>query len=64
MFCPLTGTLIMELVRENPRADDIILSDLAYCVGKCFRRPWKFAIAGHDKLVMELSTYPSCTLHR
>jgi hypothetical protein len=26
-------------------------------------RPWKFAIEDSDKLVMELSTYISCTLY-
>jgi len=40
------------------------MTDFTECAGKYFRQPWKFAIAGRDKLVTDLSTYPSCTLYR
>jgi len=40
-----------------------MMFDFADCVDKCLRRPWRFAIAGSNKLVTELSTYTSCTLY-
>jgi hypothetical protein len=40
-----------------------MMFDFADREDKCFRRPWRFAVAGSDKLVTELSTYTSCTLY-
>jgi len=56
-------TFITKFVRENPKADDIMMFDFTDRADKCLRRPWRFAIAGSDKLVTELSTYTSCTLY-
>jgi hypothetical protein len=52
-----------KLVRENTRAEDIMMFDFAEHADKCLRRPWRFAVAGNDKLVTELSTCTSCTLY-
>ena len=51
-----------KFVRDNPRADDIMMFHLADPADKCLCGPWRFAIAGSDKLVTELSTYTSSTL--
>jgi hypothetical protein len=37
--------------------------DFVDCVDKGLRRPWRFAIAGSEKLVTELSAYTSCTVY-
>jgi len=52
----------MKFVREDPRADDIMMFDFADWAEKCLRWPLRFAIAGSNKLVTELSTYTSCTV--
>jgi len=40
-----------------------MIFDVADHADKCLRRPWRFAIAGSNKSVMELSTYTSCTFY-
>ena len=50
-------------MRKDPRADDIMMFDFADREDRCLFRPWRFAIAGSDELVKQLSTYTSCTLY-
>jgi hypothetical protein len=40
-----------------------MMFDPADHADKSLVQPWKFAIAGSDKLITELSTYTSCTLY-
>jgi len=42
---------ITELVRKNPRADNITIFNFMDCVDKYPRRPWKLPVAGSDELV-------------
>jgi len=53
----------MKFIRENPRDDDIMMFDFVDCADKCIRRSWRFASTCSDNLIMELSTYASCTLY-
>jgi hypothetical protein len=49
----------MEFVRETPRAVDIEMADFTDCEDKCLREPSRFAIAGSNNLITELSIYTS-----
>jgi len=40
-----------------------MMFDFADRAATCLCRPWRFAIAGRDKLVAELTTYTSCKLY-
>jgi len=53
---------VMKLVRENPRADNIMMFDFAHCVDRCLDYPWRVPVTGKDKLITWLSKYTHCTV--
>jgi len=63
LFHPFPGTFITIFVCENPRTDNLVISNFADCADKCLGRPWRFAVTGSDELVTELSTYASSALY-
>jgi len=60
---PFPGMLNTKFVRENARADNIVIFNFLYCADKGLRRPWGFPVTGGEILVTYLSPYTSCSLY-
>ena len=63
LFGPLSGILTTKFVRQNPRADIIMMFNFADCEDKCHGQAWRFPMTGGYKLVTQLSNYTSCMLY-
>jgi len=53
-----------RFICENPKADYMMMFNLADCVDKCLCRPWRFPVTCSKKFVTQLSTDTRCTLYR
>ena len=57
------GMLIRKFIPHDPKADNIMMVDLAYNPNKYIGPPWRFRVIGSGTLVMELFTYNQWMLY-